>query len=145
MPDFRITFSPKANAGSRAREKHYDVTAKNSDEAFQIAYQKPETDSPYYQSIGVQEIPKQASPIGIHFKYLDTFANKTYSDYLIIKADSEEQAKDYYNQHLKGKRFWFDAGKPEPDGKHEYQQILDTYFATCPGFHFDATKPKNTK
>ena len=32
------------------------------------------------------------------------------------------------------------AGKPEPDGKNEYRQVKETYFAACPGYDADATK-----
>ena len=41
-------------------------------------------------------------------------------------------------EHHKGKRYWFDVGKPEPNGKHEYRQVKETYFAACPGYHADA-------
>ena len=58
----------------------------------------------------------------------------------ITLAEDEKQAIDYYNRNYRGKRYWFNAGKPEPDGKNEYRQVKETYFAACPGYHADATK-----
>lgn len=133
---YRITFTPKHK---NQRTKTYDVTADNSDQAFKIAYQKLETKSGKYTSIGVQAIPEGAKNIGIHFQYTDLTNKKTYSDYLIIRALTETQAKNYYQENLQGKRYWFTAGEIREDGKHQYGKILDTYLAACPGYKIDAT------
>ena len=131
---YRVTFS-----GPNDSYVHYDVEAKDSDKAFQFAYAKLQAKDRYTDAI-VEEITKGPKPIGIKFESYDHYAKKSYTDYMIILAEDEKQAIDYYNRNYRGKRYWFNAGKLEPDGKNEYRQVKETYFAACPGYDADATK-----
>lgn len=109
---YRVTFS--SSNGSHV----CDVEAEDSDQAFRFAYAKLQNRDRYTDA-AVEEITKGPKPIGIKFESYDHYAKKSYTDY-------------------KGKRYWFDVGKPEPNGKHEYRQVKETYFAACPGYHADA-------
>lgn len=119
-------------------KKKMDVLAESSEAAFQIAYQMP--DIRKYREVTVEEIPVGPTVIGIKFRYLDTVFKKEFCGYLFIRANNEEDAVKYYNKHFLGKRFWFDAGKTEDDGKCIRKEVLETYFARCPGYDADATK-----
>lgn len=132
---FRITFTNSQTD----KHKSYDIDAKDSNEAFKIAYTYSEAKSREYTDVSVEEHPTGPSPIGISFIYKDTVNKKDYHGCIIIKAFNEESAVNYYNAHYKGKRFWFDSSKPEPDGKHIYGEVIETYFAACPGYAADAT------
>ena len=137
MKKFRIIFS---DGPMGDRHKSYDVEAENSDEAFQIAYRKPEAQRyDLFTNISVEEIPEGASPIGIRFSYYDTYAKRNFTDYLVIKANDEKQAVEYYNSYYRGKHFSFNVGEIEEIGKHIYGNVVETYFAACPGYHADAT------
>lgn len=118
---------------------HYDVDAENEDEAFSIAYRMPEAKNRIYTDVCVEEIKDGPKVIGIHFQYRDTYFKRDFSGYLFIRAMDEDQAKEYYREHFQEKRFWFNAGKTEPDGKCVRGKILDTYFAACAGYDADAT------
>lgn len=128
---YRVTFS--SSNGSHV----CDIEAEDSDQAFRFAYAKLQNRDRYTDA-AVEEITKGPKPIGIKFESYDHYAKKSYTDYIIILAEDEKQAIDYYNRNYKGKRYWFDVGKPEPNGKHEYRQVKETYFAACPGYHADA-------
>ena len=131
---YRVTFS-----GPNDSHVHYDVEAEDSDQAFRFAYAKLQNRDRYTDA-AVEEVPKGPKSISIKFESYDHYAKKSYTDYMIILAEDEKQAIDDYNRNYRGKRYWFDVGKPEPNGKHEYRQVKETYFAACPGYHADATK-----
>ena len=70
----------------------------------------------------------------------DRVCKKTFTGYLIIRAENEEQAKRYYREQFEGKKSYCHyPGRPEEDGKCSYGRIKRTYFAACPGWDFDAT------
>ena len=133
MKKYRITFCGK-------HSKHYDVDASNSDEAFKIAYSMPEASKHHiYTDVSVEEVPNGPSVIGIEFKYTDTVLKKDFTNYIHIKAKDEADAVRYYNEHFRGKRFWFNPSKTEEDGKCVRGEVIDTFFSACPGFDADAT------
>ena len=135
---YRVTFS-----GPNDSHVHCDVEAEDSDQAFRFAYAKLQNRDRYtdrYTDATVEEITKGPKPIGIKFESYDHYAKKSYTDYMVILAEDEKQAIDYYNRKYRGKHYWFNAGRPEPDGKNEYRQVKETYFAACPGYDADATK-----
>lgn len=135
-PNYRITFGD-GPAGNRT--KSYDVHATDSDDAFKKAYKMPESKMRgIYSEVSVEKIPDGASNIGIKFSYYDSVIQKNYKDYLIIRAMNEAQAVEYYNRNYKGKHFWFQAGKIEPDGKCVYGNVIETYFAAVPGYNASA-------
>lgn len=136
MKNYRITFS---DGPLGVLHKRIDVYAENSDDAFAKAYKMPEAKNKTYTDVSVEEIPQEASPIGICFSYTDVSFGKKFKNYLIIKADNEEQAVSYYNKNIKGKRFWFNPSKLEETGKCVCGEVLETYFAACAGYDFDAT------
>lgn len=118
----------------------HDVYAGSEDEAFSLAYQTFEARNFPITDISVQEIPEGPANIGLKIEYEDTSIKRRFADYIIIRADSEEQAAVYYNQNLKGGRFWFHANKTDDAGKCVRGNILETYFASCPGYDFSAIK-----
>ena len=131
--NYRITFSSRDNC------KHIDVCAKDCDEAFARAYRMPEAKSGMYSEIMVERIPTTPSVISVKFKYLDTVTDKTFFGYVLIKAKDEAHALKHYDKYLKDKRFWFNVGKTEEDGKNIRLEAVDTYFAGCAEFDIDAT------
>ena len=135
MPKYRITFTG-GPIGKRSRS--YDVDAKDVDEAFCIAYKMPEATSRMkYSDINVTEIQDGPKVIGVCFTY--TQAGHSYSQYLFIRAENEEQAKRYYRKNIQGKRFWQpQPGKPDENGNCVYGNIRETYFACASGYDFDA-------
>lgn len=133
---YRIVFSGGPSSDIR---KHYDVDTKDSDEAFKKAFQMPEAKSRLYSDVSVEDIPTGVSNIGICFCYEER--GKSYHQYMVIHAESERHAKDWYNANLKGKRFYQPwPHKPDENGNCVYGKIAETYFAACPGYDFDATK-----
>ena len=78
---YRVTFG-----GPNDSHVHYDVEAKDSDEAFQFAYAKLQAKDRYTDAI-VEEITKGPKPIGIKFESYDHYAKKSYTDYMIILAE----------------------------------------------------------
>lgn len=137
MKKYRITFSGGAMTDIH---KTYDVTAKNADEAFKIAYGMPESDCRRYTEIGVEEIPEGIANIGIRFAYYDEGLKKTSYNYMIIKAKNESHAKEYYNATYKGKKFYQPwPHKINAKGNCVYGKVVETYFAACPGYDADAT------
>lgn len=135
IPNYRITFSNR-NAGI-SRKK--DIHAENSDDAFAKAFKMPDAKSGLFTDVQVEEIPEGPVVVGIKFYYYDTVLKVNFTDYLTIKANSEADAVSYYNEHFKGKRFWFNAGKTEEEGKCIRGDVAETYFAACPGYDADAT------
>ena len=137
MKKYRIIFSdgPMGN-----KSVHRDVATKDSDDAFRIAFRLPEAEQFRGHDVMVEEIVEGPQNIGVLFEYEDTVFKRTFKDNVIIRAESEKQAVSWYNQNLKGKRFWFTAGEVKEDGKCVYGRAVDTYFAACPGYHADATQ-----
>ena len=125
MAQFRITFTdgPTGN-----RSKTYDVDAQNSDEAFKIAYAKPESKSRWYSDVSVMEIEPGPKQIGVEFESYDTVFKQSFRGYLFFTAEDEADAIRQYNEKYKGKRYWFDACKPAADGKNEYRRVISTYY-----------------
>lgn len=137
--NFRITFSD-GSMGNKS--KHVDVYAQNSDDAFSQAYKMPETEYGIYTDVSVEEIPTEPTVIGIQFRYTDTYMKKDFTGYVIIRAKDEAHAKEYYNEQLKGKHFMHYPSKLEESGKCVIGKIVETYFAACPGFDYDAMEEK---
>ena len=136
MAKYRITFS---GGPTTDISKHYDVEVKNSDEAFAMAYKMPEAKNRIYSNIWVEEIPVGDTNIGIRFAYKDR--GRTYHQYMVIHAKDERHAKEYYNKNIKGRNFYQPwSHKPDDNGNCVYGSIVETYFAACPGYDFDATR-----
>ena len=133
MKEYRIDFhdGPESN-----RSTSVDVMVENVDDAFRMAYKMPEARR--YSCVGIYEKPKGRTIIGIEFEYEDTFFKQKFTGYTFIKANSESEAKEYYNNNIRGKHFWFDAGKPDPEGKNVYGRVKKTYFAFGDRVHFEA-------
>jgi hypothetical protein len=131
--NYRITFI------SKSRSKSIDIYAISSDDAFNKAYKMPEVNNKIYTDIMVEEIPTEPSVIGIKFEYTDTYIKKRFHGNLFIKANDEAEAIKHYNSNYKGKHFWFNAGLTEEDGKCIRGNVIETYFASCPGYDADAT------
>ncbi len=139
--EYRAIFSPKSEKDDD-RIQH-DISALDSEDAFKQAYHwiKSQNKDHLYSDITIMEIPQVASPIGIRFSYTDTLCKKDCCQYMIIKAESEEQAKKYYYDNFYGKRFYQPwPCKVDDKGNCIYGKVKETYYAACPGFHFDATK-----
>ena len=135
MKKYRITFSmgPESDRFVTA-----DIDAISSDDAFHVAYgMRP---AKIYKNVTVEEIPDGPANIGLCFDSVDHAFQKTFSGYLVIHAENESAAREYYNRHFRGKRYWFHAGEICEDGKCEYGKVRYTYFAACPGYDADATK-----
>lgn len=130
--NYRITF---INYNS---DKHFskDVCVRDSDEAFRIAYEMPQAHE--YDEVSVEKIPNEPCMIGICFEYEDTYVKRFFRNYIVIRANNEQEAINYYNKNIKGKRFWFNPGKLEENGKCIMGKVIETYFAACPGCDFDA-------
>jgi len=94
--NYRITFH---DGPMSDRSKTVDVVAKDSDEAFDLAYKMPEARRRLYDNISIEEIPTGSSVIGVKFEYYDTSLGKYFTDQVFIKAENEQQAIDYYNKH----------------------------------------------
>lgn len=138
--EYRITFhdGPMGN-----KSLDYDVLAYSMDEAFQMGIEygeKHRLRSLGYINMTLSEKPKGPSVIGIEFVSKDTALKKEFAGYVFIKANSEEQAREYYEKNLHGKRYWFNTGKPEPEGKCVFGKIKSSYFAAAGGYGYDATK-----
>lgn len=119
------------------REHRVDIMAENSDDAFSKAYRMPEAKR--YSNVTIFEKPKGKTTIGLEIEYTDTVFKQTFHGYVFVNANSEREAKDWYNRNLKGKRFWFNTSKPEADGKCVYGRVTKTYFADGVA-KFDAEK-----
>lgn len=126
MTEYRITFhdGPEGN-----RSKDVDIMAENVDDAFRKAYQMPEAKNRLYTNVGVMEKPKGRTIIGIEHEYEDTYFHQTFVGYMFILANSESDAARYYNANIRGKHFWFNEAKIEPDGKNVFGRIRKTYFS----------------
>lgn len=125
------------------KRKVVDISVKNSSEAFALACKMPEAKNREYTDVFVEEIPDYPTTIGVRFEYYDTYIKRFFSDVVMIKAENEKQAVEYYEKNLRGKRFWFNAGETKEDGKCIRGKVLETYFASCPGYDADATEGGN--
>lgn len=130
-----------AKSGKDADKIRHDLEAKNIDDARSKVFKwlKGSNKLFLFDEITIVEVPDGPAPIGVRFSYTDINRNK-FLQYLIIKAESKEQAKEYYNNMLLGKHFyqpWPD--KIDEDGKCIYGPVEELYYAACPGWHFDAT------
>lgn len=107
-----------------------DIVANDSNEAMnkaiQIAYQRGYRNSGL--DVCVMEIKDGIKQIGIEFEAYDRVFKKNFREYLFIMANNEREAIELYNKQYKGKHFWFNAMKPEDDGKHEYGKVIRTYY-----------------
>ena len=135
MQRYKITFSAGPDTDIC---KTYDVDAENSIDAFRMAYRYPEASQRWkYTEISVSEIQEGPKIVGVRFAY--TQLNHSYSQYLFIQAETEEQARRYYRNNIQGKRFW----QPRPDmpddqGNCVYGTIQQTYIAAGNSYTFDA-------
>lgn len=134
---FRVTFN---NEPTGSEHKVIDISAENIDEAFHLAYQNlTATERRFYTNAMTEEIPEGPTTIGVKFEYYDTAIKRSFTGYIMIRANSEQEAVKYYNENFLGGRFWFKAAKTEPDGKCIRGKVLETYFAGTPGYDADAT------
>ncbi len=139
MKKYRVTFHD-GPCGSKSLK--YDIEAENSDEAFNKAYKdlRAKGLDICFTDSTTEEWPNGTSNIGIEFNYLEGRQRRAYSQYMIIRAENEQQAVEFYNRNFKGKRFYQPwPCKVEENGNCEYRNVARTYFAACPGADFDAT------
>ena len=122
--------------GKKIRE--WDVQAASVDAAMDTALKQPEIKNIRGGELSVQEVPEGPSQFGVRFRYYDTVFRQHFTDCLIIRAENERQAKDYYIRHLEGGRFRHDPAKNDSNGKCIREGVLETYIAACPGWDFDA-------
>lgn len=138
MKTYRITFSdgPTGNCS-----EHLDIQAETEEDAFQKACKLPQRQSGHYTDLDIEELP-EAGPmnVGIQFRYYDTAFKQEFTNYLIIRANSETDAVKYYNEHIR--YHYFSEGRRGEvlkEGRNQYKQPVGTYLASCPGWNFDAT------
>ena len=136
MAIFRITFTggPMSDV-----YKAYDISAKDSTEAFSMAYKMPEAKQRWtYTDVSVMEVEKGPHIFGICFVSL--YRSRTYSQYMFIRANNEDQARRFYVKNIEGKSYFDHApGKPDDNGDCTYGAIRYSYYATTDRFDFDAT------
>ena len=140
---YRVDFVPHEGSGKHSR--HFDIDAATSDEAFSIAYKKLKRILGYephrdYSDATTSEIPEGVSNIALKVQYRDVKYGGNGFQYIVIRANGEDKAVEYFNSHIKGKTFY----QPWPtnfddNGNCVYEKVAETYFVTCPGFDFDAT------
>ena len=132
---YRITFT-----GNRNSTVTIDQDFKNVEEAFKYAYSL-DMRRQGFTDVSVEEIHPHATVIGLEVEYEDTYFKKKFTDYYFIKAENEKQARNYYNKHVKGRRFWFNCHKEEADGKCVLGRVKSTYFVGDNARYYDdATK-----
>lgn len=136
--NYRITFHDGPNS---SRSKCVDVYAKDSDEAFDLAYKMPEARRRLYDNILIEKIPTGPSIIGVEYEYYDRAAERNFTDRFFIKAENEKQAIDYYNKHYKGNRYGTYYDKNKKTDRFIRGKVLNTYFAVAINFDADATVP----
>lgn len=139
MKKYRVTFS------GRNKSFYKDVAAKDIRAAMDIGVTYAEECGLRYKgysNVSVEEVPTGASVIGIEFEYYDSAFKRTFRECMMIRANSERQAHDYYNEHLYGEHFkgQQNIGKVEASGKCTYGRVYETYFAACDGCHIDISK-----
>lgn len=121
MPKYRMTIGESFQR---------DIEANNMDDAMNraigIAIRSGYRNSG--KSVFVQEIKDGIKEIGIEFEAYDRVFKESFRNYLFIMANNEREAIDLYNKQYKGKHFWFNAMKPEADGKNEYGKVIRTYY-----------------
>lgn len=122
--------------GKKIRE--WDVKAVSMDAAMDTALKQPEIKNIRGGELSAQEVPEGPSQFGVRFRYYDTVFRQHFTDCLIIRAENERQAKDYYVRHLEGGLFQYDPAKSDKNGKCIRGVVLETYIAACPGWDFDA-------
>lgn len=118
--------------------REWDVRAASMDAAIDAALKQPEIKNIRGGELSAQEVPEGPSQFGIRFRYYDTAFRQYFIDCLIIRAENERQAKDYYIRYLEGGRFQHDPAVDDKHGKCIREGILETYIAACPGWDFDA-------
>ena len=141
MKKYRVTFIAKS--GRDDDDNKYDVEAESMDAAFHAAYKLCESKFGYphgrFSDAQTEEIPEGISNIGLRFRYIEN-GRRSYCNYMVVRAEGERQAKEWYNKNLKGMRFmqpW--PNKPDERGSCVYGEVAETYFAACPGYDFDAS------
>lgn len=134
MKTYRLTLT--GPDGKKIRE--WDAKAVSMDAAMDAALKQPEIKNIRGGELSVQEVPERPSQFGVRFRYYDTVFRQHFTDCLIIRAENERQAKDYYVRHLEGGLFQYDPAKSDKNGKCIRGVVLETYIAACPGWDFDA-------
>lgn len=134
MKTYRLTLT--GPSGKKIRE--WDVQAASMDAAMDAALKQPEIKNIRGGELSAQEVPEGPSQFGVRFRYYDTVFRQHFTDCLIIRAENEQQAKDYYIRYLEGGRFQYDSARDDKNGKCIREGILETYIAACPGWDFDA-------
>lgn len=121
MPKYRMTIGESFQR---------DIEANNSDDAMNRAIGIA-IRSGYRNSgldVCVMEIKDGIKQIGIEFEAYDKVFKKNFRNRVFIMANNEREAIELYNKQYKGKHFWFNAMKPEADGKNEYGKVIKTYY-----------------
>lgn len=125
---YRITFHDGPNGN---RQKTVDIYAESLEDARKRAYQLPEARNRLYDNMMISQVPEGPSVIGIEFKYemhRPPFHQEG-KDYLFIRANSEAEALQYYNDHFWGRTYDRVAGKTDPAGHRVRGRALRTYYA----------------
>ena len=139
MKRFRITFNdgPMGNLSEKV-----DIEAESMDEAMSMAYKMPQAKSIRYTDFTVEEIEDGPKSIGIKFTYHYIDTGKIYNQYMIIWANDEAHAIAYYNENIRGKRFYQPwPHKIDSNGNCMYDVVAETYFACGVGYDFNALTP----
>ena len=141
---YRVSFLSKTRRDDD--DVKYDVTAESFDDAFHKAYEMLKGDfgpSPYdyFFEGSTEEIIEGPKTIGIRFEHTEPAIGRNSENYLGIRAETEEQAIEYYNEHYKGKHFYQPwPHRIDPDGPCVYGRVKETYFMSGPGYHANALK-----
>ena len=139
---YQITFT-----GPSVQDYKIIVNARNSDEAFDIAYSM-NMRSRGYNNVWVSEETAGPDQYGLEV-HINTdpnrcksfFMNTTDTEYVFITANNEQEARNYYNRYLYGN--WCDNKlQLDPNGYRKFGKIIRSY-RTFGGFkdsQYDATK-----
>ena len=140
MKKYRATFYDGPNGN---KHRKFDFEALSTDDAFAKAHlllPSHEARALGFTDMMIEEVEDGPKQFGIRFSYEEGNRGRYYN-YMVIRANDEAQATEYYNRHYRGKRF-FQPWPHTPDEKGNciYGEIAETYFAACPGYVADATK-----
>ena len=134
MKTYRMTLT----GPDRKKIREWDAKAVSMDAAMNAALKRPEIKNIRGGELSVQEVPEGPSQFGVRFRYYDTVFRQHFTDCLIIRAENERQAKDYYVRYLEGGPFQHDPARDDKNGKCIREGVLETYIAACPGWDLDA-------
>lgn len=132
---FMYTDRNSSNGEYIGRTRTYQVEAENEDKAMEIGYRE----NSWARGCWCQEV-REVEVYGVEFKC------KSYGDIIIsenrvfIKAKNREQARRYYNDKIKGKKFYgYRTSEIGEEGDIECREIQEIYIACALGGDYDAT------